>query len=114
MKAALVTVALTVVLAGVGCSSESRYNQGQTAECLDTRGFDVRYGPRPTDLSIFSRNVGSSLSRLGVFRFYESSGEAKDAAQQSPRQFKETFRNVFAYGWFRADAKATGCLQPES
>jgi hypothetical protein len=52
--------------------------------------------------------------RLGVFRFYESSSDAQDAAQQSPRQLKETFRNVFAYGWFRPDAEATGCLRSES
>lgn len=54
------------------------------------------------------------LDSGGVFRFYESSGDAEDASQQSPRTFKETLRNVFAYGWFRANAKATGCVQGES
>jgi hypothetical protein len=107
-------VALAAVLfAGCGGAPE-RYHQGRTASCLEKQGFVVGYGPRPVDLSVYDEQTGRNRLRLGVLRFYSSSGEAEDAAEASPRQFKDTYRNVFAYGWYLPRPAATDCLQPES
>ncbi len=107
-----VAVAAAMV-AGCGGAPEP-YHQGRTASCLEKQGFVVGYGPRPVDLSVYEEQTGGSRLRLGVLRFYSSSGEAMDAAEASPRQFKDTYRNVFAYGWYLARAAATDCLQSES
>jgi hypothetical protein len=106
-------LSMVVMLAGCGGSS-ALYHQGRTAACLEKQGFVVRYGPRPVDVSVFEEQTGGSRLRLGVFRFYGSSGEADDAAEASPRQFKDTYRNVLAYGWYLPRAAATDCLQSES
>jgi hypothetical protein len=108
--------------------SERTYSQGRTAACLEREGFLVRYGPRPTELTVYAKRVelpqltgrrgvfrrrGGDL-RLGAFRFYSSTADADHALESSPRQLKDTFDNVFAYGWYLSSADALDCLTTES
>jgi hypothetical protein len=100
-----------VAVSGCG-GSESEYQQASTAECLRERGFVVRVGPRPTELTVYARHwAGTSHIRIGVLRFYESSAEAEQAVRQLAEAERssvgsavplENERNVRAELWLRA------------
>jgi hypothetical protein len=97
--------AVAVLVAASGCGgSEPEYQQARTAECLRERGFFVRVGPQPTELTVYARHwTGTSHYRIGVLRFYESSEHAEQAIRQSRPQIKENARNVLADVWLRAE-----------
>lgn len=103
--------AVAVLVAASGCGySEPEFQQTSTAECLRERGFFVRVGPRPTELTVYARHwTGTSHYRIGVLRFYESSAHAERAIGQSRPQFKENAGNVLADYWIRAEDWRT-CL----
>src|SRR5688572_18323846 len=96
MRATVMSAVAVPALMFAGCGGTSEpYHQGRTAACLEKQGFVVRYGPRPVDLTVYEEQTGANRLRLGVLRFYGSSGEADDATEASSRQFKDTYRNVF-------------------
>lgn len=97
------------------------YQQTGTAECLRGRGFVVRVGPKPTDLTVYGRHwTGTSNVRIGVLRFYESPAgaeqavrrqEAADRSAGSRMAARENAGNVVARLWPWGDDEWLWCLK---